>query len=377
MSVKIRPYRRGGWEVDIRFDWPDGSAYRERRCSPVDGKSATTRWAQQREVELLRAGKISPLCAEIKREVPTLKDFWPDFIAGHCKANRQKPSGIERKQCVFRNQLATLYEKPLDEILNADVQALKASMSALQPKSMNNVLTTLATCLRFAGEMEKIPAMACRIKLLKVQSRTAGWHERADYGRLVDAAGKIDPRIHALVLLGGDAGLRRGEIIALKWSDLDFTRNLVHVRRSIWNGQETEPEGMHARIVPMTTALRGALQKARHVRGERVLYSDAGEAISNKIVRNWIERAERRAGLPATGAIHILRHTFCSLLAAEGATPKEIQELAGHQNIGTTMRYMHLSPSSRVTAIKLLDRARSRPLDEVRGDIVEAETRSA
>jgi Phage integrase family len=75
----------------------------------------------------------------------------------------------------------------------------------------------------------------------------------------------------------------------------------------------------------------------------------------------WMERAQRRAVLPATGAYHILRHTFCSHLAMQGATAKAIQELAGHQDLTTTQRYMHLSPGNKDAAIRLLDR---RPKDD-------------
>ena len=64
--------------------------------------------------------------------------------------------------------------------------------------------------------------------------------------------------------------------------------------------------------------------------------------------------------LPANGGYHILRHTFCSHLAMQGATAKAIQELAGHQDLTTTQRYMHLSPAHKDAAIRLLDR---RPTD--------------
>ncbi len=90
------------------------------------------------------------------------------------------------------------------------------------------------------------------------------------------------------------------------------------------------------------------------------------------MVRKWLERAQQAAGLTATGGLHQLRHTFCSALAATGAPPKAIQELAGHQNLSTTMRYMHLSPASRESAIGLLDVARQRAGDRRgRGDILE------
>lgn len=75
----------------------------------------------------------------------------------------------------------------------------------------------------------------------------------------------------------------------------------------------------------------------------------------------WMEKAQRRAGLPANGGFHILRHTFCSHLPMRGATVKAIQELAGHQDITATQRYMHLSPAHKDAAIRLLD---WRPVDE-------------
>ena len=103
------------------------------------------------------------------------------------------------------------------------------------------------------------------------------------------------------------------------------------------------------------------LTKHRHLRGERVLYTDDGDALTNKIVRVWFERAQRAAGLEVTGAIHRLRHTFCSMLASEGAPAGAIQKLAGHASVSTTMKYMHLSPTTLDAAIGLLDVAFMRP----------------
>ena len=56
--------------------------------------------------------------------------------------------------------------------------------------------------------------------------------------------------------------------------------------------------------------------------------------------------------------MHVLRHTFCSHLAMRGAPARAIQELAGHQDLSTTQRYMHLSPAAIEGAIRLLDRPR-------------------
>jgi len=68
-----------------------------------------------------------------------------------------------------------------------------------------------------------------------------------------------------------------------------------------------------------------------------------------------MRRAARRANVKP--GVHILRHTFCSHLAMRGAPARAIQELAGHQDLGTTQRYMHLSPAALDAAIRLLDAA--------------------
>jgi hypothetical protein len=67
--------------------------------------------------------------------------------------------------------------------------------------------------------------------------------------------------------------------------------------------------------------------------------------------------------------MHILRHTFCSHLEMRGAPAMATKELAGHANLSTMMRYMHLSPAAKDGAIRLLD---NRPSEEVTGGMLEA-----
>lgn len=76
-----------------------------------------------------------------------------------------------------------------------------------------------------------------------------------------------------------------------------------------------------------------------------------------KIVQGRVASAARRAGVKP--GVHILRHTFCSHLAMQGAPARAIQELAGHQDLKTTQRYMHLSPAAVEGAIRLLDASRT------------------
>ena len=183
----------------------------------------------------------------------------------------------------------------------------------------------------------------------------------------------MDERALIAVLLGGDPGLRTGEMIALEWTDIAFRRSLLHVNQSEWEGHIGTPKGGRARTFNMTSRLTAALKAHRHLKGPRVLYSDDKSTADRDALASWIRRAERRAGLSITGRLHILRHTFCSRLAIRGATTKAIQELAGHVSLTTTQRYMHLSPAAKESAIRLLE------LDvrgEKRGEIRESSTAS-
>jgi integrase len=176
-----------------------------------------------------------------------------------------------------------------------------------------------------------------------------------------------------MVLLGGDAGLRLGEMLALEWHDIDFKRSMLSIARASWRGKVSLPKGGRTRKVPMTTALAQALTQLRHLRGPRVFYRDPSPAgireqkttaMSQQTLRSWMALAQKRGNLEVTSGLHILRHTFCSHLAMKGAAAVAIKELAGHQNLATTMRYMHLSPSEKDRAIALLN---DRPTEPSRG----------
>ncbi len=104
-----------------------------------------------------------------------------------------------------------------------------------------------------------------------------------------------------------------------------------------------------------------------HLRGARVVCEADGQPLSQKVVQVTMRRVARRTTVKA--GVHILRHMFCSHLAMRGAAARAIQELAGHQDLATTQRYMHLSPAALDAAIRLLD---GPPAVLGRGDIVEA-----
>ena len=204
MSVTVRAYTRKGrtdWEVDINVLLPNGERFRERRKSPASSKSASQRWGEDRERELLRAGP-----RQDKKEVPTLGEFASRFLDEHARANQQKPSGIAAKESILRVHLISwLGSKRLDAITTPDVQALKRHLATRSPKTVNDTLTVLNTMLKKAVEWEVIPRVPCSIRLLPTPRAAMGFYTFDQYARLVAAATAIDSTTAVLVLLGGDA----------------------------------------------------------------------------------------------------------------------------------------------------------------------------
>jgi len=261
--------------------------------------------------------------------------------------------------------LPSLGDTKLDEIKTADVQRLKHDLRSKSPKTVNNVLTFLNVLLKKAVEWGIIDGMPCAIKLLPISKPAASFHDFDSYERLVETARANDWRTHLIVLLGGEAGLRAGEMVALHWSDVDFANSQLCVRHSDYRGQLTTPKNGRIRFVPLTRRLAIALREHRHLRSPRVLCRDDGRPLTRQSAWLRVRRVVRTANVPTGG--HILRHTFWSHLAMRGAPGKAIQELAGHQELGTTSRYMHLSPAARQSAIRLLEPS---AVQSDRGDIL-------
>ena len=195
MSVTVRPYKRGGWHVDIRLPLPDGKMFRLRKRINLPSKLAAQRWGQERERHVLQHGP-----PQAEKGVPTLEEFAPRFLDGHARANRQKPSGIAAKETILNTHLIPLLSATkLDAITNEGVQHLKHDLRHMSPKTVNNVLTVLNVLLKKAVEWDAIERLPCTIRLLPIPKPSASFHDFEDYERLVEAAKATDPRAHLIV----------------------------------------------------------------------------------------------------------------------------------------------------------------------------------
>ena len=266
MSVKIRErvYSKTNtmtWQADIHVKLLDGRKIRERTRIPgATSRTAALKWARERERWLILHGheereehstgdEAEAAEAEEIAVMPTLAEFSERFIVEYVLANRLKPSTIFNKKNLIKLYLLPhLGERPLDAICEADVQRLKAAYAHQAPSSVNNMLTLLGTMLKTAVEWGVIDKMP-RIHKLKQPRQRFDFYDEETFERLVLAATRVDRRSLLVVLLGGDAGLRGGEITALRLVNCDVKRGVLNIVENDWRGHVRLPKGNRPRQV--------------------------------------------------------------------------------------------------------------------------------
>ena len=148
--------------------------------------------------------------------------------------------------------------------------------------------------------------------------------------------------------------MRHGELIALRWEDVDLVAGRIIVRQNCVGGVIGTPKSGKPREIPLGEEVRAALKKHRHLRGPLVFCELGGRMLKVSETRHPMWRACKRAGLRQI-TWHVLRHTFASHLVMRGATMSAVQELLGHSSMQMTMRYAHLAPEVVNETVRLLD----------------------
>jgi integrase len=151
----------------------------------------------------------------------------------------------------------------------------------------------------------------------------------------------------AVFLTAAFTGLRMGELIALRWRDVDFAGSVLRVRASYAGGALTSPKSGKVRAVPLAPDVARALARL----ADRELFTgeddlvfpgEVGGYLDGSALRRRYKAALKRAGLRAL-RFHDLRHTFGTRMIAK-ADIRRVQEWMGHADIQTTMRYLHYAP---------------------------------
>jgi integrase len=268
---------------------------------------------------------------------------------------RNKYSTTKAKRQILRDHVEpALGALPVTLVTYAVIEDFKVALGrkSLSAKTINNVLTVLRHLLSVAkkrGELAEIPP----VEWLPVEKPGFDFLDFDEAARLFTAAAK-EPEWYAMIMVAARAGLRQGELLGLRWDDVDLVAGRLTIRRAIVRGKLTTTKSKKHREVALGDDLAAALKAHRHLRGLHVFCDAAGAPFTSGACKHPLWRLCRRAGLRRIGW-HVLRHTFASHLVMRGAQLKAVQELMGHATIQMTMRYAHLAPHVTRDAVRLLD----------------------
>jgi integrase len=283
----------------------------------------------------------------------TFADAAAEFLRYVEHDRQRKPSTLRDYRSVIDNHLLPAFGAERLEDLTFDrldrwAMTLGADL-AMSNRQKAKVITILHGVMARACRVWRLPVnpAAGLEKPRPAPSAGIDVFSPEEVMALVRAA--ADEQDAALFLTAAFTGLRQGELVALRWRDVDFTGSLVRVNGSYANGQLTTPKSGRARAVPLAPQVGAALARL----GRRGAYVEDEDLVFVGLVGGYLDAsallrryklALRRAGLRPL-RFHDLRHTFGTTMIAR-ADILRVKEWMGHADVETTMKYLHYAPRS-------------------------------
>jgi integrase len=347
--------RRGGPVYYAKLKLPDGSQPQRRlgkvwtkRTRPPAG-FLTRAQAEARLQAILEGDDPLVNIAPIRVTFGRACDEWLDYIEHDRK--RRKSTVRDYRNTVKALLLPAFGEStPLEQVTTADVDAFRAQLvreGRLSPRTINKSLVLLHGVFKRAVRVHGLRANPVEAAERQPERRSGDFRVLAPDEVALLAARAETEQDAALFQVAAFTGLRLGELLALRWCDVDFAKRLVHVRRSYVLGLEDSPKSHKVRSVPLIDQAARALDRlsrrdAFTDEDDRVFVNDVGEVLGQDLLRRRFKKALAAAGLRPM-RLHDLRHTF-GTLAVQAFPLTDVKAYMGHANIETTMIYVHHVP---------------------------------
>jgi integrase len=248
------------------------------------------------------------------------------------------------RSSVFGQFVPVFGSLPVGEISPLQIERWRASLRG-SARTKNKLLTELHGVFARAGRVYGIPVVnpAAQVPRLRERRKLDIDVFSPDEVRVLVRAA-ADEQDAAIFLTAAFTGLRRGELLALRWRDVDFAGSVIRVRGSYAANTLTPPKSGKVRAVPLAREVAGALallgQRDRFVGDDDLVFpGEGGGYLDGSALRRRYLAAMDRAGLRRL-RFHDLRHTFATAMIAK-ADIVRVQEWMGHADIQTTRRYLH------------------------------------
>lgn len=319
------------------ISWIDADGRRRKRKA----KSRTLEGVrQERAAEFLRVAQ-----AQILGFRPPGEDNFEDVAIRFLAYQRARlaPKSYEREEWVVNHQLVPFFRGKLATIRRADVQRYVTERSAkVSAGTASKELVVVKHLLRLAVEWEIIPFNPAQgVKGPKVPPGRIRYLQPTELRALLEAC---PDWLRAIVALAVSTGMRRGEILGLRWLDVDMANHRVLLHQTK-NGE--------GRIVYLN---QSALAVVRSLSFDG--QTKPTDRLFTNLTPNQVTMAFRRACQAVDIAdfrFHDLRHTAASWLRMAGADIHTVAQILGHKDLRMAIRYQHLSPAFLAEAVGRLD----------------------
>jgi integrase len=350
-AFRVERARGPVWYVKYRL--PDGRQVQKKLGPAWTGRGRppvgyfTKRLAEDRLRDVLEEARRGAMPGSVRTGV-TFADAVAEWLRYVEHDRRRKPSTVAGYAVIVRSQLLPAFgDLPLEEVTPVVIEQWLASLAHLSPSSRTKSLVLLHGVFQRAR------------KVWGLQSNPAAEVERPPLARSGDIQVFSPEEVWGLVraatseqdgvifMTAAFTGLRMGELLALRWRDVDFARRAIRVRASYYAGHLTTPKSGKVRAVPMAPDVASALARLGSRRDwtaddDLVFVGVAGGYVDGSALRRRYKTALDEAGLRRL-RFHDLRHTFGTRMIAK-ADIRRVQEWMGHADIQTTMRYLHYAP---------------------------------
>lgn len=363
---RVRKSGKISYEITVEGDRDPLTGKRNRVFRTVKGSEKEARKVMHRLINDMEQNKI------VKKNHKTVEEWMEEWITLYL------PNVEETTRVGYKTKLRCYIKPALGDILiyslRADhVQKMVNDMQArgLSPKNIRDTFNNINAAMKKAVVLRYIPFNPCEgVVLPKLKKYRAKVYDNQMIHTLLDTASGTD--MYLPVLLGVTVGLRRGEMLALRWDDIDFKTNTIKVRSNMVNGEngiiiKAPKSEAGIRDIKVGDEVMAELKKARLKYMEDALTStifqnlnfvirqeDGSPLHPDSMTRKW-SRFLKDNNLPHI-RLHDLRHSHATALIQAGVNPRVVQQRLGHSDVNITLNtYTHVLPEMDMDAAIKLD----------------------
>jgi integrase len=277
------------------------------------------------------------------------EDFAREFLEIYSKQNKKS---WKRDEFSLQNLISFFKNRCLSDITPDLIEKYKAKRrEKVSPSTVNRELACLKTVYSKAIEWEKTESNPVKkVKFYKEDNVKERILEPGEMKKLLDAAA---PHLKAVLIIALNTGMRRNEMLGLKWKNINFARGYIFIEDS---------KSGRSRKVPMNSIVSDMLKSMDKTK--KFVFSNPHTKRPLKNISTSFKSACEKSGIKDL-RLHDLRHTAATRMIEAGIDLVTVSKILGHSSIQMTMRYAHPTPENMQRAVESLAEALYKPVKKV------------